>query len=974
MQKLPGKAILLKIMSILCLFLALQAVWYHPHRLNLLNVVIAASEDEANNWEGKLPSEQEIEKAAIHFLEVHDGEEFVTPGLVLQSMVRVTTYTINDAVKCHSRALEAASPELANNSFLAVTAHATTTHTVYDLQTGTDQTTVTKENGNGYVKLYYMADGSFSFTYSNEFGQGNDFDAITEAEFESGYDDGWLGEAGADEIPFVVVAGGVAVVAAAALAIAAGAAARRKNKQKNQNDRERAAGYILQLSSPIIQVGQNQPGSLQITAYQVKESGAYSKAPSVKITVAAEPDSVLSISPQTGSGQINLSIAMNAAKKTQSETINIIGISPKGTITAQATIELTDEAYAIEMATNPAERTLLTDGKAEIWVYARPIANSSSQTDRGKLQQLLQELAFSAEENGADWLDGGEAEYYQDWKCILLKAANPNPGAVGGQTPDTAAIVASLTVDGKKISAKVLIELIGEPELTVNPASYQFLSGSGETKEFTLAIVHPTITVWQLATPQADGMAARITKWNALPKELHSNQTAVFQVTECDQVQNDDGTNFSDQGKFTFQANSAAYEVSNSCQITVCREGLFRTEDVIGIDRETGAIQLPADDMADGSMQKAIFDLRFLRWNEQERRLLCETELFTKKNLFKFSAPWAHDEGAEAILTNFKPIFSWRQVRPSSLPSGEFSVEMDKIIPGKQGQRFRFSVTAVASIEDSNRHFELNIPFDLIPACLAENDNEWQKEYEYCKKIIEKFLPSDVSIRAMADLENRKYSLGVGDLKQLRQETWDAAQKIILVQRDSYLNAAAWYDYFLIGAQSIQWLNDRAFKIVASQLLGPVGAIVANQSKELIQDILDQCINAKDSDSWLTITWNLLYKRMAGSLGDSINSGYFSNREVGIAWVVSFFLYRWVFHVVFDYNDSGTSRKGWLAGLSAAAKDLTGKGFEGCFKAYVGKWAEQEGYQKNVWFDQQYKKLAETVASYLVDLQINITF
>lgn len=136
-------------------------------------------------------------------------------------------------------------------------------------------------------------------------------------------------------IPWEVVIGGAAIGAAAAALVKKALSG--KNK-KGKNDEP--AGYILKLSSDRIQVTDDSPGTLQVTAYRVNKSGAYTPAPEVKLRISSIPNSCLKISPSMGQSHISAVISKTGNSSLQSETLTITGIAPKSQVTATATVEI----------------------------------------------------------------------------------------------------------------------------------------------------------------------------------------------------------------------------------------------------------------------------------------------------------------------------------------------------------------------------------------------------------------------------------------------------------------------------------------------------------------------------------------------------------------------------------------------------------------------------------------------------------
>lgn len=186
---------------------------------------------------------------------------------------------------------------------------------------------------------------------------------------------------------------------------------------------------------------------------------------------------------------------------------------------------------------------------------------------------------------------------------------------------------------------------------------------------------------------------------------------------------------------------------------------------------------------------------------------------------------------------------------------------------------------------------------------------------------------------------------------------------MILKQSQSYLDEAAWYDNAVYYGEWIQWFNDRVFNVVLGTLTGPIGAIIVGQGKDLMQDCIEKFFTVKETDSWLDIGMELVGKRVQGTLGGSIDAAYFSEPEVSKSWILSFFVYKWIWHWAFDMENG--ERKGCVEAVKSAFWDLTGAGFEEKIKAYIGDKAAKEGYSQNMSVDEYVTKMYAKLKPYI---------
>ncbi|MCX5779774.1 MAG: hypothetical protein NTV45_02925 [Firmicutes bacterium] len=608
------------------------------------------------------------------------------------------------------------------------------------------------------------------------------------------------------------------------------------------------------------------------------------------------------------------------------------------------------------------QKTVMPEGAAKlvqggdpVYLYAQLVSN----TDKGVvvMTEALPSIRFLIK-SGSGWVQLNPAdapEISGDWAAVEVRGVAP---AAGGAPPETVSLQARCKLDKKTYTTTFNLAYEAEPALTIKPAKCDFLAKSGEAFEFAVQVVNPGAETWELNL-EADSWADKICS-NILTDDSLTGDKAKLVVTENDTeaIAGDSSDHYS-KGRLTVRGNNGSKEVSDYCDVYVWREGLFR-DSTLDMDRSTGDILITADKGADGEMIPAIFDLRYMRWEPESKTLKADTTIFSSE-MFSFEDPDPSDDNAEAVFDTCKAVFKFEGERASNTPSGKFSVKMDKIIPGQAGERFRFKVTAV--VDDDLDTFQVDIPFAIVPASLTEGHAEWQKEYDYCKKIITEFFPEDKRGPKLAELEDCKHYMGTYDLQDYRRDCWNIAQDIIMKKHDDYMKDAAWYDKAVYTAEWVQWLNDRAFNVVAGALTGPLGVIVVTQGKELIQDCIEKLITVKATDSWTDIAWDIITKRAQSTVGGAVDAKYFSEPEVSYKFIISFYAYKWVWHWVFDEENG--ARKGCLEGFKAAGWDLMGAGLEEKLKPFIGEMATRGGFNQSMAMDEYIKKSASSVKAFI---------
>lgn len=434
-------------------------------------------------------------------------------------------------------------------------------------------------------------------------------------------------------------------------------------------------------------------------------------------------------------------------------------------------------------------------------------------------------------------------------------------------------------------------------------------------------------------------------------------------ITEADSDESSPANNAAhySKGRVTIHGSSGEYELTDYCDVYIWREGLFLIK-TLDYDPETGELLIKADTDEEGKMKTTVFDLRYMKWNAEKRELVCDTSVF-ESDSFYFDEPDPQDERAETVFETIQAPIVYDGTRPSNLPSGKFIVSMEKAIPGKKGERYHFTVNA--TVDDGVDYYTVTIPFAILPAYMNEGKTDWQKEYEYAIKTIEKWLPSPDKEKKKLELENGKYYMGTEDIKKFRKECWEIAYAIMMKQKANYDEIAAWYDNALYCAEWVQWLNDRAFSMVVNSLTGPIGAMAAGQIKALLQDAIDKIITTKASDTWGDIAYDVIYKRANDILGGVIDNNYFSKPELKLTWVGSFVFYKIIWHWAWDFEDDGKTKKGLFEACKAGCLDLVGVGGEEKLKPFVEDLAKRGGFAQSTAFDEYVTKTMEALLPYI---------
>ena len=149
------------------------------------------------------------------------------------------------------------------------------------------------------------------------------------------------GGTGGDDIPWVVIIGGLAAAGIAAVAISKGLG---KKKPGEKEEKKGPVRYILQITpTDKIKVGPDKPGSFTATAWKVDEKGVASQAGNATITILPPPGIPgLSVAPASGMGSVTATVSLDRPAGVNNAQIQVTasvggkGISAYITVTFEA--------------------------------------------------------------------------------------------------------------------------------------------------------------------------------------------------------------------------------------------------------------------------------------------------------------------------------------------------------------------------------------------------------------------------------------------------------------------------------------------------------------------------------------------------------------------------------------------------------------------------------------------------------------
>ncbi|MHB8707214.1 MAG: hypothetical protein ACYC77_11990, partial [Coriobacteriia bacterium] len=222
----------------------------------------------------------------------------------------------------------------------------------------------------------------------------------------AGYAPGWVSEGNADTeapLPWKTVTAGLAAVGAAATAMAASAASARAKNEKV--DPRKPIGFILDLSSPRIQLASQQSTEFEAKVHRVLASGSFEPADGALITISAPAG--VQVSPTSGTQPLKVSVWQDGEPGPGAALTVSASADGGGT---QARVELVAESTSeLVLSVVPAGAKLKPTGRDAVMVTAELKPSAMAQTDPGvDLTAARKSIAFS-QPTSAEWLDVGEA-------------------------------------------------------------------------------------------------------------------------------------------------------------------------------------------------------------------------------------------------------------------------------------------------------------------------------------------------------------------------------------------------------------------------------------------------------------------------------------------------------------------------------------------------------------------------------------
>lgn len=603
----------------------------------------------------------------------------------------------------------------------------------------------------------------------------------------------------------------------------------------------------------------------------------------------------------------------------------------------------------IRTAKMPSNAKLIQGTEDPVFLYAQFYIN----TEKGDVlsPEVTSNIEFSVL-SGSNWVSLGNKVMVEDWAAIDLYPSNSE---IDEKPPTKVTIAAEVKYLGRKYRKKINIPFESKPEIVMKPDTVSFLSKTGDTAEIKLSISSSMNKNWEFSI-NLDDTAEKICKCDLEIKSKLGDK-AVLTVTENDTIEGTNKlTSYYDTGKISVIAKSGDIEIEDYLNVKVYREGLYISS---GLNKETGYCVVKGDKNEKNEMLVTELDLVYLVWDNESKRLVSKSEVLNEN--LELGDPDCEGELSQNVFDGCGLEINYDRIRPSNISSAVYKLNTSLVIPGKKGEFYRASIPA--SVQDGDKYFGVSIPVELRPAYLSEAEN-WQKEYENCKKIIYDFMPADAKLKKIQELESSKYLFGVEDLRRFRHECWDIVYKAFVQEQKKYEDLETWYNNAIYYCEWAQWVGDRAFSLVVGSLTGPLGSYTVSLIKDSLLEFINQVITSHP-DNVFDFALEYTSSRFWGTTGSTIDAVVTNEPSMSSKWVIGFFIYKFAWHLYFDKDDNG-NRKGIWEAVKSTAFDFTALGIEKKLEKYIGESATKKGWSKNEKFDEWVKKQAE-MAKFAID-------
>ena len=501
----------------------------------------------------------------------------------------------------------------------------------------------------------------------------------------------------------------------------------------------------------------------------------------------------------------------------------------------------------------------------------------------------------------------------------------------GGQNPGSGVLSIRFSGEGGSFQNNVTFRLVGDPYISLAGSNISVLVGSKEQFVMPVEFVDFTEPPTNIVL---DG--------DPLPITVEQAEEGNYYIKVTDDTPKPEViTKFYEEIPYTISANSGEETVETRFTVLKCYEGILA--DFLGKENEIMAYK-----NQEGEMPTTNIGFQSGVWNGEQKRL----DLIAPEQM---EMAYRDKEGIyDLIGLSFE-----HNAHLSTSGNTVYSFTAKKSLPSPD--KIEGTLSYWGQMGDTRMENETTIY--LVPDLLTFA-KDFEKEYENCLEIIFTYMSGELMKRKSDELYRDKNKLGLEDLKLYRKHCWEIASRMIMQQKEDYMQDVYWHDEVIAGLELTVFVGDVAFALALAPVGGPITALLADNAKSAFLELCEEYVKKGDIFTWDAlegVVWNR-FKQAIGSVDNFIDAPDKSNPKALAAWVCSFFLYRVFYHWYYDEDDAGNSL-GIVAALENAALDFGVSRITALFGDYVKDVAKKDGID----FSKRIKAEEKMVKSTITD-------
>ena len=369
------------------------------------------------------------------------------------------------------------------------------------------------------------------------------------------------------------------------------------------------------------------------------------------------------------------------------------------------------------------------------------------------------------------------------------------------------------------------------------------------------------------------------------------------------------------QAEIIVTGRSPLGEDSRIVRASVWQEGLYLTRTSL----LEGVVPIKSNLEPEDPGRATPISIFAVVWDEEAKTARFDIDMAT--NLL-FDKVQTENPLLQAAAETIGMDIQFQENRGGSKPVRVFNLAFKDSIPAKAEQTLYGTLTVWQ--RDQPGTFKLDIPLSFKTVSVPGGSKDWLREYENCRQMIIKYLPTQIMELKLRQLEHCKDRMGVSELVAFRHEVFEIVCEQLEMERRYWMEVSAWHDKVIYRLDWVVWAGDRATKALAVIFLTPFGAAVASAGKRAFTSFIDELIknwNKPIMDTFQSWAWN-----NAKFLTDMTVDELLISKDVELKdfkkpkWIALYLVYKFSVHLAFD-DDNGKSI-GFYEAAKRAAQDL----------------------------------------------------